>query len=127
MSEYLLSAEVPFETESAALPAPEATTIQDNMARIALLLDQLTKAVVELRERTAKTDLQLSEIRPYFDAIKIHVDSFPAALREARRSDLAVATVVEQLSSRVADVESRLRDGPIKDSSMSAKPENLRH
>jgi chromosome segregation ATPase len=114
MPEYSLSAEVPAGNQGGAPPALHATTIQDNMARIALLLDQLTKAVVDLRERTAKTESQLSEIKPYLDAIKIHVDSLPNALREARRSDLAVQKLIEQLSSRVADMESRLKGGSVK-------------
>ena len=114
MPEYSLSTEAPIENQGASHPAPEGTTVQDNMARITLLLDQLTKTVIDLRERATRTESQLSEIRPCLDAMKIHVDSFPNALREARRSNLAVQQQVEKLSLRVAEVESRRTNGPAK-------------
>lgn len=115
MQEYSLSIEAPIERQGTPHPAPEGITIQDNMARITLLLDQLTKAVIDLRERADRTESQLSEIRPYLDAMKVHVDSFPNALREARRSSLAVQQQVDKLSLRVAEVESHLTNGPAKD------------
>lgn len=108
MPEYPLSIERPVPCPNAPQPHSAASADQDNMAKVALILEQLTKAVVELRERVAKTESRLSELRPYLDAIKIHVDSLPNALREARRSDLAVGKLIEQLSSRVADLESQL-------------------
>lgn len=114
MPEYSLSTEAPIANQGASPSAPEATSIQDNMARIALLLDQLTKTVIDLRERAARTESQLSEIRPYLDSMKIHIDSLPGALREGRRSNLEVRQRVEKLSLRVAEVESRLADGPVK-------------
>lgn len=108
MPEYSLSNTTSsIANQGADQPPPESTTLQENMARVALLLDQLTKAVVELRERTAKTESQLSDIRPYLDTIKTHVDSFPNALREARRSNLAVQQQLEKFASRVEEVESR--------------------
>ncbi len=115
MPEYSLSIEAPIEEQGAPHPVPEGTTIQDNMARIALLLDQLTKTVIDLHDRAARTESQLSEIRPYLDAMKVHLDSFPSALREARRSNLALQQQVEKLSFRVAEIESCLTNGPAKD------------
>lgn len=114
MPEYTLSTEAPNANQGTSHPAPGGTTIQDNMARITMLLDQLTKAVIDVRERTARTESQLSEIRPCLDAMKIHVDSFPNALREARRSNVALQQQVEKLSLRVAEFESPLTNGPAK-------------
>jgi len=85
------------------------------MAQIALLLDQLTKAVIDLRERVGKTESQFSDLLPFLDAMKAHVNSFPAALREARRSEVSLQQRVEELSSRVAEVESRLAKGQTAD------------
>lgn len=111
MPEYSLSTETPTANPAAAQPAPEGTTVQDNLARVAVLLDKLTKSVLELRERVAKTESQLSEIEPFLGAMKTHINSFPGALREVRRSDIAVHLQVEKLSSRVATIESRLEKG----------------
>jgi hypothetical protein len=40
--------------------------------------------------------------------MKVHVDSFPHALREARRSDIATQKAVVELAARLREVESRL-------------------
>lgn len=111
MPEYSLSAETTMANQSAGQAAPETGSMQDNMAKIALLLDQLTKAVVDLRERVGKTESQFSDLLPFLDAMKTHVNSFPAALREARRSEVSLQQRVEELSSRVAEIESRQNKG----------------
>ena len=107
MPEYSLSAETTMTNRSAGQAAPDVGSAQDNMAKIALLLDQLTKAVVDLRERVGKTESQFSDLLPFLDAMKTHVNSLPAALREARRSDITLQRRIEELSSRVAQIESR--------------------
>lgn len=114
MPEYSLLTESPVASHATTQPGVEATTIQDNMARIALLLDQLTKSVIDLRERAARTESQISEISPYLDAMKVHVNSFPIALREARRSNISLQQQLETVSLRLAEVESCLKNGPVK-------------
>ena len=82
--------------------------IKDQLAKVAMVLDQLSQATLALREQAAKSDARFAEIKPVIDAMKVHVESFPHALREARRSDSAVQKVVEDLSARLRAVEAAL-------------------
>jgi len=86
----------------------EMEIIKDQMSKVAVVLDQLTQAVIAQREQSSKAEPQLSEITPLLQAMKVHVDSFPHALREVRRSDAATQKAVEGLSLRLREVESRL-------------------
>jgi hypothetical protein len=86
----------------------EMEIIKDQMSKVAVVLDQLVQAVIAQREQRPKPEAQLSEITPLLQAMKVHVDSFPHALREVRRSDAATQKAVEGLSVRLREVESRL-------------------
>jgi chromosome segregation ATPase len=86
----------------------EMRVIKDQMTQVAVILDQLSQASVAQREQSSKWEAQLSEIKPSLQAMKVHGDSFPHALREARRSDAATQKTVEALSTRLRDLESRL-------------------
>ena len=108
MPDYSVSRKKLFASEDITDPTSEAHIIKDNMAKIAVCLDQLAKAVASLREQAAKTDAQLTELKSQFLAIKIHAESLPNALREAKRSDVAVQKAITDFSDRLHEVESRL-------------------
>jgi chromosome segregation ATPase len=88
--------------------AAEVKVLKDQMSQVAVILDQLSKKTAALGEQSAKSEAQFAEIKPYLQAMKVHVDSFPHALREARRSDIDAHKAVEELSARLHTVESRL-------------------
>ncbi len=106
MPDYSVSRKKLFASEDIADPTSEACIIKDNMAKIAVCLDQLAKAVASLREQAAKTDAQLVEMKSQFAVIKIHAESLPNALREAKRSDAAVQQTIADFSARLHEVES---------------------
>jgi hypothetical protein len=60
-----------------------------------------------LREQAAKSEAQLTQIRPSVDAMKVHSDSLPNALREARRSDVATQKIIEEFAARLQEIERR--------------------
>jgi chromosome segregation ATPase len=86
----------------------EMHIIKDQMTQVAVILDQLSQASVAQREQSSKWEAQFSDVKPSLQAMKVHADSFPHALREARRSDAATQKTVEALSARLRDFESRL-------------------
>jgi KaiC/GvpD/RAD55 family RecA-like ATPase len=87
----------------------EVEIIKDQMTKVAAVLTQLSQASLEQqRKQPGISEHQLAEIGHSLQAMKVHVDSFPHALREARRSDVSTQKVVEELSERVNAVESRL-------------------
>jgi chromosome segregation ATPase len=88
--------------------ALEVATLKDQMSKVAVVLTQLSQASQEQRKQPAPSETQLSQINQLLQTMKVHVDSFPHALREARRSDIATQKAVEALAARVREVESRL-------------------
>jgi len=86
----------------------EVKVINDNIAQIAVALDQLTQATLKLRDQAAATEAQLAGFRPQFEAMKVHTDSFPHALREARRFDVANQKMIQDLLARVREIELRM-------------------
>ncbi|HMD96032.1 MAG TPA: hypothetical protein VKM93_01710 [Terriglobia bacterium] len=134
MPDYSVSRKKLFDSEDVTDPTSEAHIIKDNMAKIALCLDQLAKAVISLREQAAKTDAslreqaaktdaQLAEIKSQFAAIKIHTESLPNALREAKRSDVAVQKSIADFSAKLHEVES-LREQAAKTDAQLAEMES---
>lgn len=83
----------------------DVETIKNQMAKVAVVLKHLSEGLAEQR---SKSEPQLSEIGPVLQAMKVHVDSFPHALREARRSDAATQKALEKLAARVSEIESKL-------------------
>jgi len=86
----------------------EVETIKDQMSKVSVVLNHLSQATVDQRKQPSLSDPQLSEISQLLQTMKVHVDSFPHALREARRSDAATQKAVEALAARVREIESRL-------------------
>jgi hypothetical protein len=85
----------------------EMQVIKDQLTQVAVILEQLSQGSVIQREQAVKWEAQFSEIRPVVQAMKVHVDSFPHALREARRSDVNTQKTTEELSARLREVESK--------------------
>ncbi len=83
----------------------EVETIKDQMKKVAVILKSVSESVAEQR---SKPEPQLSEIALMLQTMKADVDSFPHALREARRSDIATQKVVENLAARVSAIEAKL-------------------
>jgi hypothetical protein len=79
--------------------------IKDQMSKVAVVLKHLSEGLAEQRSRQ---EPQNSEMGPILQAMKVHVDSFPHALREARRSDVATQKALERLAARVSEIESKL-------------------
>ncbi len=90
----------------------EVETIKDQMSKVAVVINHLSQATVEQRKQPTISEAQLSEINQLLQTMKVHVDSFPHALREARRSDVATQNAVEALAARVREIESRLSASP---------------
>ena len=87
----------------------EVEIIKDQMTKIAAVLTQLSQASLEQqRKQSGISEHQLTEIGQSLQTMKVHVDSFPHALREARRSDVATQKAVEALAGRINEIESRL-------------------
>jgi len=98
------------ESEKAQLAqvTSEVEIIKDQMTKVAAVLTQLSQASLEQRKQSAISEPQLSEISHMLQTMKVHVDSFPHALREARRSDVATQKAVEALALRFREIESRM-------------------
>jgi chromosome segregation ATPase len=87
--------------------ASELQAIKDNMSKTAAVLDQLSKAILAVRDQVAKLEADFAEVRPQIVAFKVHTESFPRALREARRSDIAVHKALENFEARLAALEAK--------------------
>jgi len=106
------------DTRESASPSDERTqlaqlisdveTIKDQMSKVAVVINHLSQATVEQRKQPSISEAQLSEISQLLQKMKVHVDSFPHALREARRSDAATQKAVEAFAARLCEIESRL-------------------
>jgi hypothetical protein len=83
----------------------DVETIKDQMKKVAVILNSLSESVAAQR---SKPEPQLSEIALMLQTMKTHVDSFPHALREARRSDIATQKAVENLAARVSATEAKV-------------------
>lgn len=71
--------------------------------------DLLSKAVSGAHEKLAKLDKELEEVRPHLEAVKVHAESFPGALRAVRRSDVEIQDALKALDTRLQKLESRPR------------------
>jgi septal ring factor EnvC (AmiA/AmiB activator) len=91
----------------ASASAPELQAIKDNMSKTAAVLDQVSKAILALRDQVAKLEADFAEVRPQIIAFKVHTESFPQALREARRSDIAVHKALENFEARLSALEAK--------------------
>ncbi len=79
--------------------------IKDQMKKVAVILNSLAEGMTRDRSNPQP---QLSEIALMLQTMKVHVDSFPSALREARRSDIATQKAVENLAARISEIEAKL-------------------
>jgi chromosome segregation ATPase len=86
----------------------EMQIIKDQLTQVAVILEQLSQGSATQREQAFKWEAQFSEMKPVVQAMKVHVDSFPHALREARRSDMNTQKATEELSTRLREVESKI-------------------
>jgi chromosome segregation ATPase len=91
----------------AGASASELQAVKDNMSKTATVLDQLSKAILALRDQVAKLEADFAEVRPQIIAFKVHTESFPQALREARRSDIAVHKAIENFEARLSALEAK--------------------
>ena len=99
-----------FSTEEKAQLAQlvsEMQVIKVQLTQVAVILEQLSQSSATQREQAFKWEAQFSEIKPVMQAMKVHVDSFPHALREARRSDVNTQKATEALSARLREIESK--------------------
>ena len=79
--------------------------IKDQMKKVAAILNGLAEGMTRDRSNPQP---QLSEIALMLQTMKVHVDSFPIALREARRWNIATQKAVENLAARVSEIEAKL-------------------
>lgn len=86
----------------------EVETMKDQMSKVAVVLNHLSQASLDQKKQPSMSEPQLSEISQLLQTMKVHVDSFPHALREARRSDVSTQKAVEGLAGRLREIESRL-------------------
>jgi chromosome segregation ATPase len=86
----------------------EMQVIKDQLSQVAIILEQLSQSSVTQREQVFKWEAQFSEIKPVLQAMQVHIDSFPHALREARRSDVNAQKAVEELSVRLRNIELKI-------------------
>jgi chromosome segregation ATPase len=91
----------------ASASTAELQAIKDNMSKTAAVLDQLSKAILAVRDQVAKLEADFAEVRPQIIAFKVHTESFPQALREARRSDIAVHKALENFEARLSNLEAK--------------------
>lgn len=87
--------------------ASELQAVKDNLSKTATVLDQISKAILALRDQVAKLEADFAEVRPQIIAFKVHTESFPQALREARRSDNAVHKAIENFEARLSALEKK--------------------
>ncbi len=87
--------------------AAELQAVKDNMSKTAAVLEQLSKAILALRDQVAKLEADFAEVRPQIIAFKVHTESFPQALREARRSDIAVHKALDNFEARLSALEAK--------------------
>jgi septal ring factor EnvC (AmiA/AmiB activator) len=89
-----------------------ATTVIPSQSDVIEVLksDLLTvyKAVIALEKRVNETAVNTADVRPQLMALKVHTDSVPHALREARRSDAAVQKAIADFDSRLRALEARI-------------------
>jgi chromosome segregation ATPase len=109
MLDYSKTSPRPAAGSQIAASASDSQTLNDNLAKVAVVLDQLSKAVVALREQMAKLEAEVAEVRPQIVAFKVHSESFPHALREVRRSDNEVQKALEGFEARLSALEARER------------------
>ena len=89
----------------AGASATELHAVKDNMSKTAAVLEEVSKAIMALRNQMAKLEADFAEVRPQIIAFKVHTESFPQALREARRSDIAVHKALENFEARLNALE----------------------
>ncbi len=87
----------------------EVEIIKDQMSKVAVVLDHLTRQANTPRE-AGPQPVAPPDLRSTLEAMKVHVASFPNALREARRSDAATQKAIGDLAERVREIESRLAE-----------------
>jgi len=93
------------ESAQLALLMSDVEIIKDQMKKVAMILNSLSESVASQR---SKPEPELSEIALMLQTMKTHVDSFPHALRQARRSDIATQKAMENLAARVSAIEAKL-------------------
>jgi hypothetical protein len=73
----------------------------------ALKADLLTvyRAVIALERRVNESTVNIAEVKPHLIALKVHTESFPNALREIRRSQVATQKLVAQFDARLRTLE----------------------
>lgn len=87
----------------------EVEIIKDQMSKVAAVLTQISQASLEQqRKQPGISEHQLAELGQTLQTMKVHVDSFPHALREARRSDASTQKAVVALAGRITEIEARL-------------------
>lgn len=87
--------------------------LRDQLAKLdansASNFDLLSKSLTAASERLSNLETEVAEMQPTIEAMKIHSNSFPNALRAARRSDAEVQAAVNTLNERLQKLESRSR------------------
>jgi chromosome segregation ATPase len=109
MLDYSSERPQPVKNQASSAVGTDIKAVHDNLAQMTTVVTQLSNVVVALRDQVAKLDAELAELRPQLSAFKVHIDSFPNALREARRSDHAVQQSLAEFEARLRKCESRNR------------------
>ena len=65
------------------------------------------RAVIALEKRVNESTVNLTEVKPQLVALKVHTESFPSALREMRRSNVATQKLITEFDARLRVLESR--------------------
>jgi hypothetical protein len=95
---------------TAAIAAPEGSqAVQDLIEALRSDLLMVYRAVVALEKRVNESTVNMVEIKPQLIALKVHMESFPNALREMRRYQTATQKAIFEFDARLRSVESRVK------------------
>jgi hypothetical protein len=67
------------------------------------------KAVIALEKRVNEYTVNMVEIKPQLIALKVHGESFPNAIREIRRGQMAIQKSVSVIEERLLNLETRIK------------------
>ena len=103
----------PFSSIPEAVKTPTASNTPTAFAETvdALKADLLTvyRAVIALEKRVNESTVNMVEIKPQLIALRVHSESFPSALRELKRSQIATQKTVSQMEARLQSLESSIK------------------
>ena len=97
----------------AVLPVNDIQTIRNEITKLAAFAEQIGKAmanladtVIGLEKRLNETEVNTRDVRPQLLVLKGYSESIPVALRQAKRSEIAMEKRIADLEARLAKLES---------------------